>query len=166
MIATNRIGHLVIKVRNLDRSLDFYVNTLGLKVMNRSDMGGVNVAFLSSGGRDHHELGLVEVGPDAPAPDPRSIGLVHFAFRMNSDEDLVAAYRELKAAGVPISFTVNHGVADGVYFLDPDGHELEIYADNPLSEVEQMENPYAGIDKLDFAPDDNSILEALAALRS
>ena len=165
MIAPNRIGHLVIKVRNLDRSLDFYAGTLGLTLMNRSDMGGVNVAFLSSGGRDHHELGLVEVGPDAPDAHPASVGLVHFAFRMNSDEELEAAYRELKAKGVPISFTVNHGVADSVYFVDPDGNELEIYTDNPPAEVDQMENPYAGIEKLDFAPDDNSILDALAALR-
>jgi catechol 2,3-dioxygenase len=133
--------------------------------MSRSDMGGVNIAFLASGARDHHELGLVEVGPDAPAAAPGTIGLVHFAFRMNNHQELEAAYRELKAAGVPISFTVNHGVTDSVYFTDPDGNELEMYADNPADRFEQLPNAYAGIDKLEFAPEDKSIVDALAALK-
>lgn len=165
MISTSRIGHLVLKVRDLDRSLDFYVGTLGLTLMNRSEMGGVHVAFLASGARDHHELGLVEIGPEGVAPAPGSVGMAHFAFRMNSHSELRAAYRELKGAGVPISFTVNHGVTDSVYFVDPDGNELEVYADNPAERYDDLPNAYSGIDKLEFAPQDNSIIEALAALK-
>ncbi len=164
MIATNRIGHLVIKVRDLDRALDFYTGTLGLTLMNRSQMGPINVAFLSSGGRDHHELGLLEVGPDAPAAHPGSVGMVHFAFRMDSHEQLEVAYHELKAAGVVINFTVNHGVCDSVYLIDPDGNELELYADNPAEKVNALPNPYAGIDKLAFAPADRSIVDTLATM--
>lgn len=165
MIATSRIGHLVVKVRDLDRSLDFYVGKLGLTLMNRSDMGGVHVAFLASGARDHHELGLVQIAPDAPDPSPAAVGMAHFAFRMNSHEELQAAYQELKDAGVPISFTVNHGVSDSVYFTDPDGNELEIYADNPPERFEHLPDAYSGTDKLEFAPQDNSIMNALAGLK-
>lgn len=165
MISTNRIGHLVLKVRDLDRSLDFYVGKLGLTLMNRSEMGGVHVAFLSSGGRDHHELGLVQVAPDAELAHPASVGMAHFAFRMNNHDELTDAYRHLKDVGVPISFTVNHGVTDSVYFVDPDGNELEIYADNPPERYANLPNAYSGIDKLEFAPDDNSILDALAAFK-
>ena len=80
----------------------------------------------------------------------------------NRAEDLLAAYREFKQHGVPISFTVNHGVTLSIYFLDPDGNQLEVYSDNPPEEIAKMSNPYFGLDKLDFAPDEPSLREYFA----
>ena len=158
MIHAERIGHVVLKVRNLERSRRFYTEILGMEVM--GEVPGV--VFLSNGGRDHHEIGLAEIGAEAPDPPPLAVGLVHVAFRLRSEADLRAAYDELKANGVEISYTVNHGVTKSVYFFDPDGNELEVYADNSPAEVGSFENPYYGMEKLDFAPAEPSLADAFA----
>jgi catechol 2,3-dioxygenase len=90
------------------------------------------------------------------------VGLAHCAFRLKSQEDLLDAYREFKQRGVPISFTVNHGVTRSIYFLDPDGNQLEVYVDNTPEEIAKMGNPYFGLDKLEFAPDEPSLPEYFA----
>ena len=77
--------------------------------------------------------------------------MAHVAFRLKTEKELSAASRELKDRDVPITLTVNHGVTKSVYFLDPDGNELEVYSDNPAEEVKTFENPYAGVEKLEFA---------------
>lgn len=160
MIHPDRIGHIVLKVRDLERSRRFYTEVLGLDVM--KDLPEVKMVFLASNRRDHHEIALAEVGPQAGAPKPNDVGLAHFAFRLKSEADLRAAYREFKERGVPISFTVNHGVARSIYFLDPDGNQLEVYVDNTPAEIAQMKNPYFGMDKLDFAPDEPSLRDYFA----
>jgi catechol 2,3-dioxygenase len=104
---------------------------------------------------------LAEVGADAPPAEPRSVGMAHFAFRMQDQDALEAAYAELKSSGTEIHYTVNHGVANSIYFFDPDGNELEVYADNPPEVVDAMPNPYTGTDKLPFAPHDRGIVEAM-----
>src|SRR5689334_16792194 len=126
MIRPHRIGHVVIKVRELDRSKKFYQEVLGLDLM--GEIAKPRVAFLAANRNDHHEIGLLEVGPEAPDASPAAIGLVHVAFRLRNDEELVAAYRELKEKGVKVHFTVDHGVTKSVYFFDPDGNELEVYS--------------------------------------
>lgn len=162
MIKPDRIGHVVIKVRDLERSLEFYTRVLGLDIMNKSEVPGVmKVAFLSCGGRDHHELGLLEIGADAPAADAASVGMSHFAFRLKDQESLEAAYADLKANDARVHFTVNHGVANSIYLYDPDGNELEVYADNPPEVFEPMPNAYMGTDKLPFAPNEIGIMEAM-----
>ena len=158
MIRPERIGHVVLKVRSLERSRRFYTEILGMEVM--GEVPGV--VFLSNGRRDHHELGLAEIGADAPMSPPLSVGLVHVAFRLRSEADLRAAYDELKANGVEISYTVNHGVTKSIYFFDPDRHELEVYADNAPAEVSSFENPYFGMQKLDFAPGEPGLADAFA----
>ena len=67
--------------------------------------------------------------------------MAHVAFRLKTEKELSAAYRELKDRDVPITLTVNHGVTKSVYFLDPDGNELEVYSDNPAEEVKTSRTP-------------------------
>ncbi len=160
MIHPDRIGHIVLKVRSLERSRPFYTEVLGLEVM--KELPQVKMFFLASNRRDHHEIALAEVGESAGAPKPGDVGLAHCAFRLKSQEDLLAAYREFKQRGVPISFTVNHGVTRSIYFLDPDGNQLEVYVDNTPEEIAKMSNPYFGLDKLEFAADEPSLREYFA----
>jgi catechol 2,3-dioxygenase len=160
MIHPDRIGHIVLKVRSLERSRPFYTEVLGLEVM--KELPQVKMLFLASNRRDHHEIALAEVGESAGAPKPGDVGLAHCAFRLKSQEDLLAAYREFKQRGVPISFTVNHGVTRSIYFLDPDGNQLEVYVDNTPEEIAKMSNPYFGLDKLEFAADEPSLREYFA----
>jgi catechol 2,3-dioxygenase len=161
MIKIERIGHLVISVRDIKKSLDFYTRVLGLQVM--GEIPGA--VFLSAGGRDHHEIALAEIGAGTEKARINQIGLVHFAFRLRTEEDLLEAYETLQREGATIAYTVNHGVTKSVYFLDPDGHELEVYVDNTAEEIAAMDNPYFGLDKLAFAPDQPSLMEAIAKMQ-
>lgn len=164
MIKLDRIGHVVLKVRDLDRATAFYSELLGLKVMATGRYpGGLVVRFLAANARDHHELALMEVGPDAADPPPTGVGLAHFAFRVPDHEALEDAYNQLKESGVPVHFTVNHGVCSAVYLQDPDGHQLEVYADNAPAEWEQMDNPYEGMEGLPFATAEPSLRDVMTA---
>ena len=124
MICPDRIGHVVLKVRDLERTKKFYADVMGLEVMKVEP--SIKMAFFASNGRDHHEIGLVEVGTDAPGPQKGEIGLVHIAFRLRDEDHLRAAYRDLKEHQVPILSTVDHGITKSIYFRDPDGHLLEL----------------------------------------
>jgi catechol 2,3-dioxygenase len=163
MIHPERIGHVVIKVRDLERSRKFYTEILGMQVMKQ--VPEIGAVFLSFNGRDHHEVALFQIGPQAEAPRANQVGLLHFAFRLRSEEDLQTAYQELKAKEVPVTFTVNHGVSKSVYFRDPDGNELEVYSDNAPEEFVRMPNAYLGMEKLDFAKDSPGLADVLAAMR-
>jgi catechol 2,3-dioxygenase len=157
MINPDRIGHVVLKVRDLERSRKFYTEVLGLDVM--FEIPGM--AFLASHRRDHHEIGLMEVGPGAEPPKGPQVGLSHVAFRLADEAELVKAYRELKERQVPISFTVHHGITKSVYFLDPDGNQLEVYWDVPPDQRPKIAKDYMGMDRLDFAPDDPSLADVV-----
>ena len=163
MIRPDRIGHVAIMVRDVERSRKFYTEVVGLQLM--KEVPELRAAFLSSGGRDHHEMALIQVGSPAEAPKANEIRMLHVAFRLQSEEDLRAAYQELKARGVAVSFTVDHGISKSIYFQDPDGHGVEVYCDNRPEEYVHMPNPYLGMDKLDFAPDDPGLAEMLAQRR-
>ncbi|MGE0826679.1 MAG: VOC family protein [Candidatus Binatia bacterium] len=164
MIHPERIAHVVIKVRDLTVSKQFYTETLGMQVM--KDVPEIKAVFLSFNGRDHHEVALFEIGQQAESPKVNQTGLLHFAFRMRNEDDLRAAYQELKEKGVPVVFTVNHGVSKSVYFKDPDGNELEVYSDNDIPELLATKpNGYLGMEKLDFAPNDPGLADVLKAMR-
>jgi catechol 2,3-dioxygenase len=163
MIHPERIAHVVIKVRDLERSRKFYTEILGMQVM--KDVPQINAAFLSFNGQDHHEVALFQIGPQAEGPRMNQVGLLHFAFRLRSEEELRAAYQELKERGVPVTFTVNHGVTKSVYFRDPDDNELEVYCDNSPEEYVSIPNAYLGMEKLDFAKDDRGLADVLAEMR-
>jgi catechol 2,3-dioxygenase len=162
MIRPERIGHVVIKVRNLERSRKFYTEVLGMDVM--MEIPAIRGVFLANNRRDHHEIALFEVGPEAAGLQAKQIGLAHIAFRLRNEAELQAAYKEFKERDVPISFTVDHGVTKSVYFRDPDGHELEVYCDNPPEEIAKFPNPYLGMEKLAFAPDDPGVADVIAQL--
>jgi catechol 2,3-dioxygenase len=162
MIHAERIGHVVIKVRNLERSRAFYTGVLGMDVM--MEVSAIRAVFLANNRRDHHEIALFEIGEAAEGLRARQIGLAHIAFRLRDEKELRAAYAEFKEKHVPISFTVDHGVTKSIYFRDPDGHELEVYCDNSPQEIAKFTNPYLGMNKLDFAPNDPGLADVIGQL--
>jgi catechol 2,3-dioxygenase len=163
MIHAERIAHAVIKVRDLEKSRKFYTEILGMDVMNHSPE--IGILFLANNRRDHHELALLQIGPQAEAPSANAIGLLHIAFRLRNETELRAAYKELKDNQVPIAFTVDHGITKSVYFYDPDGHELELYCDNSPEEYGKLANPYMGTEKLDFARNERGLMDVFAKMQ-
>ncbi len=119
------LGHVVLYVTNLERSADFYKKTLGFNEITR----GQGMAMFSSG-RTHHELLLIEIGGQTKEKRMPEPGLYHIGFKIgDSTEDLRKARTELDVAGVQIVGMADHGVTHSLYILDPDGNELELYAD-------------------------------------
>jgi catechol 2,3-dioxygenase len=125
------LGHIVLYVRDLRRSAAFYGDVLGWGLVT-PDVPGLPAAAFSSG-RTHHELLLIEVGPDAqPVPAGRRVGLYHFGLKVgDSDDELREALARVQAAGVTVVGASDHTVTHSLYVLDPDGNELELYVDVP-----------------------------------
>jgi catechol 2,3-dioxygenase len=125
------IGHVHLKVADLDRALEFYCGVLGFELQQRI---GDEAAFVSAGGY-HHHIGLnTWYSKDAPPPPPRSTGLFHVAIRYPDRHSLADALRRLTDAGVPLSGASDHGVSEALYLNDPDGNGLELYRDRPREE--------------------------------
>jgi catechol 2,3-dioxygenase len=129
------LGHIVLYVRNIERSAAFYGDVLGwrqLRTSEDSPLGRVPVALFSSG-RTHHELLLIEVGEDAQAlPRGRHVGLYHFGLKVgDSDDELREAIRGCREAGVHVVGMSDHTVTHSLYINDPDGNEIELYVDVP-----------------------------------
>lgn len=124
------LGHLVLYVSDLERSRRFYKDVLGWREIAGDTPLRMPAAAFSSG-RTHHELLLIEVGPEAaPLPEGRHVGLYHFGLKIGeTDDELRAALHDLEAAGVPIVGTSDHGVTHSLYIKDPDGNEIELYID-------------------------------------
>ena len=122
------IGHVHLKVGDLERSLGFYRDVLGFAVTQRV---GDSAAFLSAGGY-HHHLGLNtwESRGGSPPP-PGSTGLYHIAIRYPDRAALADALLRLQRAGIRIDGAADHGVSEAIYLRDPDGHGLELYRDRP-----------------------------------
>jgi catechol 2,3-dioxygenase len=123
------LGHLVLYVKNVQRSATFYGQVLGWAPL-LADTPGMRAAAFSSG-RTHHELLLIEVGEGAAAqPSGRRLGLYHFGLKVGeTDDELREAVARLEVAGVPIVGAGDHTVTHSVYILDPDGNEIELYID-------------------------------------
>jgi catechol 2,3-dioxygenase len=123
-ITVSKVGHLVLRVSDLRRSLAFY-EMLGLREVARRDFGEGPMAFLSTGDA-HHDLALVEAG------GPRGAALHHFALKVgDSRAVLTQARSELAAAGVVVHMALDHKVSQGLYITDPDGNLIELYVDAP-----------------------------------
>ena len=131
MVKPKQLGHLVLRVRDLERSEQFYSDVLGLNVTNKRPG---QMTFMSAVDESSHELALVPVGDDAPGPEESRVGLYHFAWQMDSFDDLKRLYAEMKAKDVSIGGIGDHGISLGVYFFDPDGNEIEAYYEMPKDE--------------------------------
>lgn len=130
-MAVKELGHLVLYVRDLERSRAFYRDVLGWEEI-VGDVPGMPAAGFSSG-RTHHELLLIEVGPTAqPIPAGRRVGLYHFGLKVgDTDDELREALARVQAAGATIVGASDHTVTHSLYVLDPDGNEIELYIDVP-----------------------------------
>lgn len=132
MLRPLRIGHVVLKVRDLDRSLAFYRDLLGFKVV--SELSNVMI-FLAADGQNHHDLALLRVGQQAASAVPTAVGLYHVAIQLADWEAVRAAHTLLVERGL-LRGAVDHGVSRSLYTADPDGNEIELYCDAPRSEWE------------------------------
>ncbi len=120
------LGHVVLKVRDLERSVPFYAGVLGLTEVARNERGMV---FFSIDG-NHHDIALIEMGADAPAAPAVSPGLAHVALKVGDDLDALRdAKAVLEANGVELVRVADHIVSKSLYFQDPDGNELELFVD-------------------------------------
>jgi catechol 2,3-dioxygenase len=125
------IGHVHLKVADLDRALDFYCGVLGFELQQRI---GDDAAFVSAGGY-HHHIGLnTWHSKGAPPPPAHSTGLFHVAIRYPDRRSLADALRRLSNAGIPPSGASDHGVSEALYLSDPDGNGIELYRDRPREE--------------------------------
>lgn len=145
------LGHIVLYVRDVERSAAFYRDVLGWRqVFPEPDPGSATngrgrrlpmAMFSAPSGRTHHELLLIEVGPDAAAlPRGRRVGLYHFGLKIgDSDDELRAALARLQETETPVLGASDHTVTHSLYIADPDGNEIELYVDVPG--VDWVENP-------------------------
>ena len=123
-----RIGHVHLKVADLDRALRFYRDVLGFELTQRY---GTEAAFLSAGGY-HHHIGLNTWESEGGSPPPaNSTGLYHLAIAYPTRTELADALRRLKRAGIPLEGASDHGVSEALYLRDPDGNGVELYWDRP-----------------------------------
>lgn len=126
-----RIGHVHLKVDDLERALAFYHGVLGFAITQRY---GPEAAFLSAGGY-HHHLGLnTWESRGGAAPPPGSTGLYHTAILYPTRRDLAEAFERLRQAAHPIDGAADHGVSEALYLRDPDENGVELYWDRPEAE--------------------------------
>ncbi len=125
------IGHVHLKVSDLERAVKFYTEVMGFEVTTRY---GSSAAFLSAGGY-HHHLGLnTWESRGGRPPAPGSTGLYHFAILLPSRKELARTFKRIVDAGWPIGGASDHGVSEAIYLDDPDGNGIEIYRDRPREE--------------------------------
>lgn len=128
------IGHVHLKVANIKRALDFYIDVLGFEEVTRI---GDHAAFVSAGGYHHHiGLNTWDSAGGMPAPSGHT-GLYHFAILLPSRRALAQTLKRLVDAQYPIQGAADHGVSEAIYLDDPDGNGIELYWDRPKSEWER-----------------------------
>lgn len=129
--AQTRIGHIHLKVSDLDRSLKFYCELLGFDLIT---MYGTQAAFISAGGY-HHHIGLnTWYSKNAPPAPVNAAGLFHVAILFPTRKDLAFIYDRLTKASYPFTGAADHGVSEALYLNDPDENGVELYRDRPTNE--------------------------------
>ena len=123
-----RIGHVHLKVSDIDRALDFYTGVLGFQLTQRF---GDEAAFVAAGDY-HHHIGLnTWQSKGGPPPAPGTTGLFHLAVLYPTRRELAEALRRVRDAGIPLDGASDHGVSEALYLRDPDGNGIELYWDRP-----------------------------------
>jgi catechol 2,3-dioxygenase len=126
--ANAKIGHVHLKVADIERALGFYCDLLGFELTTRY---GTDAAFISAGGY-HHHIGLnVWYSKGAPPAPRRAVGLFHTAILYPERKDLAAIYKRLLQANYPLTGAADHGVSEALYLDDPDSNGVELYWDRP-----------------------------------
>jgi catechol 2,3-dioxygenase len=135
-----RIGHVHLKVSDLERALNFYCGVLGFELQQRY---GHEAAFVSAGGY-HHHIGLnIWESEGAGPPPPHTTGLYHFAILYPTRTALADALQRLMNSNIPLDGASDHGVSEALYLRDPDGNGIELYWDRPREQWPR--NPDGGI---------------------
>lgn len=135
--AATRIGHVHLKVADLERSLEFYCGLLGFGLTTRY---GPDAAFISAGGY-HHHIGLnVWYSKGKPPVPKEAVGLFHTAILYQERRELAFIYKRLQDAVYPLTGAADHGVSEAIYLDDPDGNGVELYWDRPVEEWPRKPN--------------------------
>jgi catechol 2,3-dioxygenase len=142
------LGHVVLYVRELEASLGFYRDIVGLELRGRLFNGR---GAMLTGGRTHHELLLIEVGDAPTSPRGRRLGLYHVGWKIGDDLDTLRAARErILRSGLVLEGQSDHTVSQSLYLRDPDGNEVELYVDDPSvdwrNSEEWLEEPVRPLD--------------------
>lgn len=126
-MAIKRVGHVVLKLRDLDKARQFYVDFLGMKIGEEKPGVGMFLRFNDY----HHDIAIFKTSDDAEGPKQDQVGLVHVALVCDDDETVRGYYDKAIAAGIEITALSDHDVTHSIYLKDPEGNTIEIYADTP-----------------------------------
>jgi catechol 2,3-dioxygenase len=141
-----RVGHVVLKMRDLEAAKQFYGGILGMQIS--SDMTPIAVFFRFAD--YHHDIGVFKVSDDAESPKEDQVGLMHFALVVDSQESLVQVHQHLKDHGVKIEATFDHGMTRSLYVYDPEGNAIEIYCEVPEYDWRTNDDFIASLKPLDI----------------
>ena len=147
--SNTRIGHVHLKVSDLQRALEFYNGLLGFQIM---QLWGTQAAFISGGGY-HHHIGLnTWYSKGAPPAPKNAAGLFHTAILYPTRKDLATILKRLIDANYPLTGFADHGVSEAIYLDDPDGNGVELYWDKPKEQwpYDANENLQMGTEQLDI----------------
>lgn len=129
-VRPTRFAHFVLRVRDLERSITWYQEVVGMEMVHRAD----KIAFMSYD-EEHHRIALAETPVDAESP-PGAAGLDHVAYAFDTLGDLLSTYQRLKTMGIEPYWRINHGPTTSLYYHDPDGNGVELQVDNFPTEAE------------------------------
>jgi catechol-2,3-dioxygenase len=120
-----RVGHVVLKVRDVEKAKRFYIDFLGMKIGNEMEGRGMFLRFNDY----HHDIAIFKTGDDADLPKDNQVGLVHVALVCDSDETLRGYYDRARKMGVTVESWTDHDVTHSLYLRDPEGNQIELYAE-------------------------------------
>jgi catechol-2,3-dioxygenase len=139
-VKISKLGHIVLRVRDAEKSAAWYVKILGLKETYRMS----NMVFLSCSDESSHEIALMSLGEDADGPDHRKVGMYHIGWQLDSLGELKGLRGRLEEQGVEVVGVGDHGISLGIYVLDLDGNELEFFYELPKTEWPTDGNLFSG----------------------